>query len=116
MEKKKFKKLVELMVQDINSGQLDISWMFEDEENCMNSQECLNAENRINSQECLNAENRINSQECLNAEKRINMQNEKPHKYAKTLYPWCNGNTTENKWREYTLEESGLTHEQNNFI
>ena len=104
MEKKKFKKLVELMAQDINSGVLDISWMFADEENCMNSQERFNAENRIN------------SQECLNAEKRINMQNEKPHKYAKTLYPWCNGNTTENKWREYTLEESGLTHEQNNFI
>ena len=40
----------------------------------------------------------------------------KVNEYAKTLYPWENGNTTENKWREYTLEESGLTHEQNNFI
>lgn len=78
MEKKKFKKLVDRMAQDINNGTLDITWMFADEENCMN------------------------------------MQNEKPHEYAKTLYPWCNGNTTENKWREYTLEESGLTHEQDN--
>lgn len=84
MEKKKFQKLVERMAQDINSGKLDISWMFTDEENCMNMQERLNAESRINMQ--------------------------------KTLYPWENGNTTENKWREYTLEESGLTHEQDNVI
>lgn len=87
MEKKKFQKLVECIAQDINNGTLDISWMFADEENCMN------------------------------------MQNEKPHKYtensdnyAQTLYPWCNEDTTENKWREYTLEESGLTHEQDNII
>ena len=33
MEKKKFKKLVELMAQDINNGTLDISWMFEDDKN-----------------------------------------------------------------------------------
>ena len=33
MEKKKFKKLVDLMVQDINNGTLDISWMFEDDKN-----------------------------------------------------------------------------------
>lgn len=40
----------------------------------------------------------------------------KVNEYAKTLYPWENENTTENKWREYTLEESGLTHEQDNAI
>lgn len=33
MEKKKFKKLVDRMAQDINSGVLDISWMFEDDKN-----------------------------------------------------------------------------------
>jgi len=92
MEKKKFQKLVERMAQDINSGALDISWMFADEENCINSQE------------------RLNAASC------INMQSENLHKYTKALYPWENGNTTENKWREYTLEESGLTHEQDNII
>ena len=36
----------------------------------------------------------------------------KVNEYAKTLYPWENGDTTENKWREYTLEESGLNNKE----
>ena len=38
----------------------------------------------------------------------MNKYTENKDNYAKTLYPWENRNTTENKWREYTLEESGL--------
>lgn len=33
MKQKDFKKLVDLMAQDINSGVIDISWMFEDDKN-----------------------------------------------------------------------------------
>ena len=44
----------------------------------------------------------------------MNRYTENSDNYAQTLYPWENGDTTENKWREYTLEESGLTHEQDN--
>ena len=39
---------------------------------------------------------------------KMNRYTKNSDNYAQTLYPWCNGNTTENKWREYTLEESGL--------